>query len=402
MKNTQVLFLSHGTNGNLLNNEKDTFFDLMPQYISSNKNIKCAVLYKNQNLFSFRKNNKLLSNKDKELTHIMMPKFLTFPEHLKYVSSIGRFALQALIKSLRCYFEKPDISRILICSISWYFSRATYSNILLLNRLKEVQLRNNLASVFLTFEGHSFEQLLIDGLNVSGQKTKIYLYQHSPIVPLHYGVRSFLMQCKPGVTILTTGIFYKEYFQTFSSVPIYKVVGTNKSKFLSRNQNSRNLNKIIYAPEGTIFATKEFVKLIKNIIENSTENLHFLRLHPDLRLSSHLKIELRRLRKYENFFISSSDLDTDLMNTNYLLYRSSAVGIEALKYDPLPVFYADSKLVGLNVLFSNDSSYYKAENPSEVITILKSHRNKLSKTEREVLFSSYFSNINYKILDAAI
>jgi hypothetical protein len=115
------------------------------------------------------------------LRHILLPKFLRFSEHAKYVFTTTRFALNALLLSFRYYFEKPDLSRILICSIPLYFNRATYSNYLLLNRLKEAQIRNNLDSIFLTFEGHSFEQLLIDGINEHSQKTNIFLYQHSPV-----------------------------------------------------------------------------------------------------------------------------------------------------------------------------------------------------------------------------
>ena len=402
IENTQVLFLSHGTKGNLVNSKKDTFFDLMPQTFQSKKNLRCTVLYTNQSLFRFRRENRLLDHKTKELKHILLPKFLPFSEHVKYILTIGRCAFHTSLMSFRYYFEKPDISRILICSISWYFSRSTYSNFLLLNRMKEAQIKNNLASIFLTFEGHSFEQLLIDGLKEYGQKANIIFYQHSPIVSSHYGIRSFLIQLKSGITVLTTGPFYKEYFQTISKVPIYKVIGTNKSDFLTSDKNTKIMNKIIYAPEGSNFATKDFVDLIKYIIKDSPEYSHFLRLHPDLKISLRLKLKLSRLRKYENFSISSDDLDSDLTNTKYLVYRSSAVGIESLKYDLLPIFYADAKFIGLNVLFSNNAAYCRAQNPGEVLNILKSHQNKLPKPLRMDLLNSYFSSINYKIFSDAI
>jgi hypothetical protein len=395
--NTQILFLSHGTKRNLVSNKKDTFFDLMPQNLQNKKNLNCTILYTNQSLFRFRIENRLLDQKNKELNHILLPKFLPFFEHLKYFSIIVRYAFHTSLTSFRYYFKKPDISRILICSISWYFSRATYSNFLLLNRMKEAQMNNAIDSIFLTFEGHSFEQLLIDWIEEFNQKANIFLYQHSPIVSTQYGIKSFLIQAKYRITVLTTGPFYKEYFQTISKVPSYKVIGTSKRNFLISNSTSKVTNKIIYAPEGTNIATKNFVDLIKHIIKDCPEYSHFLRLHPDLRLSSHLKIKLRRLRKYENFSMSIDDLDLELTNTKYLVYRSSAVGIESLKYDLVPIFYADANLFGLNVLFPNDVAYCKAQNPSEVINILKSRQTKLSKAERMNLLNSFFSNINYRI-----
>lgn len=402
IENTEVLFLSHGTKGNLLNREKDTFFDLMPQNLQSQKNLRCSVLYTNQNLFRFRIDNRLLDHKNKELKHILLPKFLRFTEHAKYVFTTGNFALRASLLSFRYYFEKPDLSRILICSIPWYFSRATYSNYSLLNMVKEVQKKNNLNAIFLTFEGHSFEQLIVDGLNEDSQKTKILFYQHSPIVSLHYGIRYFLIQLKSKIIVLTTGVFYSEYFQSLSKLPSYKVIGTNKSKLSADKGKIEAANKIIYAPEGTNFATKDFVDLIKYIIKDSPAYSHFLRLHPDIKLNLRLKLELIRLRKYNNFSISSNDLESDLTTANYLVYRSSAVGIESLKYDLLPIFYAEAKYSRLNVLISNTASYYKAQNPNEVLVILKSSHNMLSKDQRLDLFNSYFSRIDYEILSDVI
>ena len=402
IENTEVLFLSHGTKGNLSNREKDTFFDLMPQHLHSQKNLRCTVLYTNQNLFRFKKDNRLLDHKNKELKHILLPKFLRFTKHAKYVFTTGHFALQSSLLSFRYYFKKPDLSRILICSIPWYFSRATYSNYSLLTMIKEVQIRNNLAAIFLTFEGHSFEQLIIDGLNEDSQKIKILLYQHSPIVSLHYGISSFLTQLKSKIIVLTTGVLYSEYLQSLSKLPSYKVIGTNKSKLSANKRKVEIANKIIYAPEGTNFATKDFVDLIKYIIKNSPTYSHFLRLHPDIKLNLRLKLELIRLRKNNNFSISSNDLESDLTSAKYLVYRSSAVGIESLKHDLLPIFYAEAKFSRLNVLVSNTASYYKAQNPSEVLLILKSSQNMLSKDQKSDLFNSYFSNIDYEIISDAI
>jgi hypothetical protein len=79
------------------------------------------------------------------------------------------------------------------------------------------------------------------------------------------------------------------------------------------------------------------------------------------------------------------------------VYRSSAVGIESLKYDVLPIFYADTKFIGLNVLLSNDLAYRRAKNANELLSILKSRQSKLTKDQRLDLFNSYFSKINYKI-----
>jgi len=402
IENTEVLFVSHGTKGNLLNRDKDIFFDLMPLNFQKQKNLRCSVLYTNQNLFRFRVDNELLDHKNKELNHILLPKFLSFTEHAKYVFTTSHFALRALKLSFRYYSDKPDLSRVLICSIPWYFSRATYSNYSLLAKVKEVQSKNILKAIFLTFEGHSFEQLIVDGLKEDSQKTDIFFYQHSPIITLHYGIRCFLIQLKYKITVLTTGVFYTEYFQSLSKLPRYKVIGTNKSKLPASNSEVEKINRIVYAPEGTNLATKDFLDLIRCIIKDLPAFSHLLRLHPDVKLSLRLKLELIRLRKHYNFSISSNDLESDLTSAKYLVYRSSAVGIESLNYDLLPIFYAGARLSGLNVLVSNTAAYHKAQNPSEVLIILKSKQDLLSKEQRLDLFNSFFSRIDYEILSDLI
>jgi len=399
---TQVIFLSHGTKNNLSNRQKDTYFDLLPNKIQSSKGFTSTILYTNQNWFGFRRNCKLLGQKNTELNHILIPKFLMTREHIKYFLVIINFAVRTLILGVEYYKKNPDISRILLCSTPWYFSRATYANFLLISRVKQILTKINISSMFLTFEGHSYEQLIVNELEFGSQGTKIFFYQHSPIVPFHYGIRSFLLRCKANITVLTTGIFYKEYFESLSKSPNYKVIGTNKNSFFASDMNINKTGKILYAPDGTTFATNEFVDLIRSIISKSAENMHVLRLHPDLKKSLRLRVKISRLKKYRNFSISSGELDSDLANSNYLVYRTSAVGIESLKYDLLPVYYSDSKFTGLNVLFSNDKAYCKAENSDAILTILKSHRNKLSETHRMALFNSYFSNINYKNFDDSI
>ena len=395
IKNTQVSFLSHGTKGNLLCAEKDTFFDLMPEVLQKLTNLKCAILYTNQNLFTFKTNNKMLGMKNKELTHILLPKFLPIGEHIKYISTTISFACRALILAVRRYFDSPVLSRILICSIPWYFSRATYSNLLLLNRITEIHKENDTSSIFLTFEGHSFEQLIVDGLAGQKLKTKIWLYQHSPIVPSHFGVKSFLTNSNSNITVLTTGNFYLNYFKSFSKNANYKIFGTSKSKYLITEGINKEINKIVYAPEGTNHATKAFIDLIENINKKSTEHIHVLRLHPDVNLSLSLRLKIAQLKKYSNFHVSTTNLHSDLVTANFLVYRSSAVGIESLKYDLLPIFYADPDLFGLNVLFSNAKVYCNAENFNELISILNADKKLLPKSERKALFDLYFSEINY-------
>ena len=156
--------------------------------------------------------------------------------------------------------------------------------------------------------------------------------------------------------------------------------------------------KIVYAPEGTNLATSEFINLISDIAHKSIEFTHVLRLHPDIKLNNYSRLKLFRLRKLNNFVISNSNLNSDLVNAEYLVFRSSAVGIESLKYRSTPIFYADKRLNGLNVLYASDKICMSAENPNELVTILKLGLKRAPERSTEVLVKNYFSEINYKNL----
>jgi hypothetical protein len=397
-ENTQVLFLSHGTTGNLLKTKEDSFFGLLPNYLADQRKLRCTILYTNQDMFKYKKNNELLNHKNLNFDHILLPKFLPFHDNFKYFLSTSRFALSALTFGLKCYSSNPKASRILISSISSYFGRPTYSNYLLLNSVKHLKNNRNFNSLFLTFEGHSFEQVIVEEMLSLPSKTEIFLYQHSPIVPFHFGVKSFLKNSSSSVTILTTGSFYTEYFKAISKLPKYIMLGTNKGSSLWINSVHLKQKKIVYAPEGTNHATSEFINLITEAVHKSIEFTHVLRLHPDLKLKKYLKLKLFCLRKLNNFVVSKSNLHSDLINAQYLVFRSSAVGIESLKFNSTPIFYADHRLSGLNILHASDKICLSAANPNELVTILKLGNRISFDASTQALIKNYFSDVNYKNL----
>jgi hypothetical protein len=121
-------------------------------------------------------------------------------------------------------------------------------------------------------------------------------------------------------------------------------------------------------------------------------------LHPDLKLNKYLRLKLVRLRKLNNFVVSKSNLNSDLVNAQYLVFRSSAVGIESLKYRSTPIFYADNRLNGLNVLYASDKICMSAENPNELVAILKLGHKIILDGSIDVLIKNYFLEVNYKNL----
>ena len=105
---------------------------------------------------------------------------------------------------------------------------------------------------------------------------------------------------------------------------------------------------------------------------------------------------LFRLRKYSNFTISKNSLGQDLATSKFVFYRSSAVGIEALKSKSIPVFYSGSNQSELDALcFTNDVSVTlkSIKDFSKLLTI----SNKNEYVQRKY-FDALFSKLDYRIL----
>ena len=397
IRNQKILFLSHGTNGNIFDPDKDRFFDLLPEEILSQRQIPCTIIYTNQNIFGFQRNLNLLKKKNININHVLLPKFLKFGENLNFILYINFLMLKCLYFGIKIYFDSPSESRILLASISTFFNRKTYTNYLLRERLRDFYQGKSVTSIFLTFEGHSFEQILIDDALKHEKRLNIYLYQHSPIVPFHFGIKKHLQNLSNRVNILTTGQFYQDYFQSISNKPNFIVLGTNKIDNIIKHSSS-NGNSILYAPEGTSQATLDSIKLIHKLIFEIPEYDHVLRLHPDLKETIKIKVLLSRLNKSGNFILSDVELTDNLSSCRFLIYRSSAVGIQSLNYETVPIFYSQHHLDGLNVLFKYTEHFHVARNMTEVLSLIRSEPVALSIEAKQVILGEMFTAIKYQIV----
>ena len=75
-----------------------------------------------------------------------------------------------------------------------------------------------------------------------------------------------------------------------------------------------------------------------------------LRLHPNLSANFRIRSYIKKLQAQNNFCLSINTLYEDLNTSDAVFYRSSAVGIEALRFKTYPIFYGDALQKGLDVL----------------------------------------------------
>jgi hypothetical protein len=332
-----------------------------------------------------------------------MPKFLSPNENVAFLKAI-------LPKSIWCIkialiLRKKDCikSRILFLGAINFFKRDTYTNYLLARRVQEFLQISQCSKLFMTLEGHSYEQLIIDSLKKINHTFEIYYYQHSPITEAHLGLLSFFRQCKHDFTVFTTGEYYKKYLDGFFGNRQTIIIGSNKALRAGSINESKSFEKIdvLFAPEGTIEATIELLSLIEFFQTEIPEYKLVLRCHPNL---PHSKIITRRVKKLstsKNFLISYNSLDRDLRNAKVVIYRSSAVGIEALKYDSMPIFFSKPGYDSLNVLPKNYHLSKESHTPTQALDlVVEALQCSSSNVDRD--FNKFFQALNYNALANAV
>ena len=394
---SKILFLSHAIGANITKVDGDQFFALMPENLHK-KNQKVSILYTNHNLTSYRKNSKLLKLKGSEIDRHLIPKFLKPHENMDYLRLIIPASVRCFFHGLQNLLSNPIDSILLIKSSTTFYNRSTYSNYLVCQRVQKYCIKNDVNTLIMTFEGHSYEQYTLQKINKSQSKLSFILYQHSPIVADHFGVEYFLKTNSRDFIVLTTGLFYEKLLKSFSDIPKYQILGSSKAdtNFIDSVENLKT--QVLFAPEGTTAATISFLKLINYLCSLNPELLFSIRLHPNLKRNLIVNFLVKKLDTKGNFRVSTYSLSEDLKKSKFVFYRSSAVGVEALMSYAFPVFYGDSTNQGLNVLGNHLIVFPIVTNLKDASHYLKTEPSFVLKDQRVQLFDEIFSKIDYEKL----
>jgi hypothetical protein len=394
----QVVFISHGVRQNITRKNGDQFFWKMPEYLQ-NEGKKVSIIYTNHNIFGFRRNSKTILSKSSDIERLLVPKFLHPSENLTYLKRISDLSFKSLIMGLRKISREPIESILLLKATTHFLNRATYSNYLISQRIQDIVVKGGIESIVLTLEGHSYEQYVIDKTIRQSPMIKALLYQHSPIVKDHYGVMAFLEKTNHKLYIGTTGIHYKKEFERLSNKHIIEVLGSDKSNFDEIGTIIHQPPKLLFVPEGTTYATKNMLILVSRMIRENMNYSYTLRLHPNLKIGLALFWRIKRLKSNNCFIVSTSKLYEDIASAKFVVYRSSAVGIEALKSSAIPVFYGGRQYSGLNAL-----GHLGTMNPSlfsieEAINFFKHPSVSTQSKRKNEIFNEMFEDLNYQKLN---
>jgi hypothetical protein len=336
------IFVSHYTHAQKPS-QPDVFFDRLPAQDD-------LIFYHNNTLLNRKKIMHVLSKGAARPNIVVTTKSLGICKTVSLQSK----NLYISLKMLRAAIIPNRFSlierKILISASSSQVSRQTVVNQVNLKRLGLLLSDKKPESLIITLEGHAYEALYIELIHRKYPDIQLMVFQHAPVVPEQFGLMKNLLRLKSSDVILSSGEVTKDYFESLNLKPPVRLLGSPKWKPVVAAQKSEELTTILGAAEGTLESLESFAKLFQGLNEMDLGLKLILRVHPAMS-SQEIERVLSRLHFGKQLILSDRQLEEDLRDSHFCIYRSSAVSIEGLAYGVYPLFYNPVGNQALNPLY---------------------------------------------------
>jgi hypothetical protein len=198
-----------------------------------------------------------------------------------------------------------------------------------------------------TFEGQSYERVIIYAAKLADSKIQIIGYQNSPLIKNQNTLLlKFDSKFMPD-EVWTSGYFCSEIVKKKLKIRT-KILGSPKyicrkqvNNYVFFNNNSKKITCLV-APEGTLSETFMLFNFCLTYL-NTYNNINFLfRLHPEInkkKLFSKFNIFNKNFSKVK-FTKNKND---DFMTSDLILYRGTTLVTQAIKFGLRPLYLSLGK-----------------------------------------------------------
>ena len=367
---------------------KDIYFDNL-NILLSNEGITAVKIYRNLT----DKASIVLSKSNDFEKDIILSKKSYLSKELDYLTkTIYSFFKLKIFGNYKLIKENFNLSDFLTIP----------HNLRLRDQICELVSRIKPKLIIFTFEGHSWERILISELKKISPNTIIAAYQFTGLIKNQNSIyRKVKEQFKPDI-IFTTGEITKKIIQDNLKDMRVETIGSTKQFKSNKNQNELNKfnrNNFLFVPEGTEYEIDEMLNFcIMSAEQNPTKKFIF-RFHPLINVKNFLKDSFfnKKLVKSKNIKISNQDLNSDILISEYIIFRGSGVVFNALLNDRTPL-YLDIDQINCNPLYE---IFPKKLIISDINFIGNLEKYQLFKDERLMLkkyCTQYFEKLNPKII----
>ncbi len=382
--NTNI-FITHLINKEQIYIKKDLYLDYIIESVTKkNKGIRMFINHNNLNL---------------EIPYLENLKSIIIRKSIYLLNDIGViiFFLYNFIKlKLRLIYRKQGVNRFLDKEVKFLNSISSSANLILAKNILKIISKKKKQNIFIPFEGHSWEKILIKLIKEKNPKAKIFYYQ------FNLNDKDLLMidflknkNFQPSY-LLFSGNIAKNKFEEKNIKIKSLLIGSNRIQNILMINDKYNI-KCLVIPEGFDSEIELFVNFIKECRYLKNKFKFIFRIPPHLDKNYCIeKYDLNRL----NFCSISENksLSDDIKSCSFVLFRGSSaifnslynglIGIYLMKNDkdrniPFPLV----KDMENFIYFVNSSSNF-----DELISKEISDKDKLR--IKEIFENYYFSNYN--------
>jgi len=329
IKETDCVIISNLFGKSVDKKETDLYFGNLKQLLINNKISVCKI-YRNLS----DKTSKSLFKSNEFDNDIILSKKFYFNKELKYLfkifESIVKLKIFGKYKFIKQNFKLSD-----------FFSIP--HNLRLRDQICELILKIKPKIIIFTFEGHSWERLLIYKLKKISPNTIIAGYQFTSLIKNQNSIYRKINQKFSPDFIFTTGKISENIIK--KRISDIKVETIGSAKKLVTDENKIELIKfkkqsILFVPEGLDY---EIFKMLNFCIKSAKKfpNINFIfRFHPLINAKNFIEEHSLKDKvvNLKNIIISKKNLAEDLSISNFIVFRGSSIVFNAVLNNKIPLY----------------------------------------------------------------
>lgn len=269
-------------------------------------------------------------------------------------------------------------------------------------------------TVIFTHEGHAWERIVIATARRANPIVRCIGYQHAAVFKLQHALRRKLSSEYNPDKILTAGLVGKRQLEAspgLRGIPI-AVLGSNRAtrqkkqeSYLKMTNQKQNIQDSVclVLPEGIPSECHYLLNFSIACLKALPKIRFICRLHP--------VIDLQKLR-FDNFQlkilpaalrISNASLESDLAQSNMVLYRGSTAAIQAVAAGLKPFYLQLKSEININPLYEIDHCISKIKNVIEFgEAVAQINKKKVTKTSKKNQFMINYCKKFYVKIDPSV
>lgn len=339
---------------------------------------------------------------DRDDFRLIYPKVLSIKEELIIYT-------QAAIDFLRIlkhnFFTKSCLDRrIAIYAAVHALSGATISALRLAYSIKKVVKSTRPDIIVVTYEGHSWERIAFFSARSVDSNILCVGYQHATLLNMQHSLARGLDKKFNPDLILTSGEIALDKLKKIIQFPVEINLMGSKRSFLKSN-HTKPLSSIdlkvtcLVVPEGI---TSEVILLFNFSLmcAQLLPEVNFIwRLHPNMLDVSLEKLSSNFIKLPSNVVLSNNDINEDLINSDFALYRGSTSVVQGVVNGVRPIYLEVENEISIDPLHEVCSYRDSVSNVFEFKKIIQDRSGNVQIKQENFLFLQNFCEKIYTPLN---